>query len=322
MDDIVHQLLLKFVERTDAGAAHEFLGSPIRADYFRDFEALAARQGLHVVGDANPTTLCDRQIPGGALRDLYTRTHSWSARQELLDMFAGVGGGRDAMLSKRPRSNVATAGVTAAAGPAAAPRTIHASFFGAFDRGDQRPGELAWHQGRALRVSDAQAALFEKVRAASPDSVRVEPLESDSAEFLCIHGYIGLSTRETRVSALAGGAPNTTPLARAEVALALRELSSPLGYQLPNVPAVALTLSLADGRLPASALADVCRAQWAARAATVQAAGTLDEPLAAAWAKWWPSARARDPDALPPPSLDAVNFEQLIDRLGRLGYFC
>ena len=53
MVGIVRTLLRKFVERNDAGAAHEFLGSPVRADYFRDFEAQVARHGLHVVGDAN-----------------------------------------------------------------------------------------------------------------------------------------------------------------------------------------------------------------------------------------------------------------------------
>lgn len=305
MVGIVRTLLRKFVERNDAGAAHEFLGSPVRADYFRDFEAQVKRHGLNVVSDANPTMLCDALIPHGPMRDLYERTRSWSARQEILDMFAGIGGGRDVILAKRGRS---------ASGSAVTPRdALYGRVLRTFDETAHRHGALAWHQGRALAVTDSQSALWEKIRAASPESVRIESVERADAEFLCIHGYIELATRATRIAALHGAAPETVPLARAELTLAVRDLSSPLGHLLPSVPAVALALSLADGSLSSGALADACRARWAARD------GAGHDTGGDAWAQWWPITRPGESMSIPPS--DDVDFEQLIARLARLGYF-
>jgi len=306
MVSIVRTLLRKFVERNDAGAAHEFLGSPVRADYFRDFEAQVARHGLHVVGDANPTMLCDALIPHGPMRDLYDRTRSWSARQEILDLFAGVGGGRDVILAKRGRS---------ASASALTPRdALYGRVLRTFDETAHSHGALAWYQGRALAVTDSQSALWEKIRAASPESVHIESVERADAEFLCIHGYIELATRATRIAALHGAAPETVPLARAEVMLAVRDLSSPLGHLLPSVPAVALALSLAYGSLSSGALADACHARWAARD------GARHDTCGDAWAQWWPTAAPSGESMSIPPS-DDVNFEQLIARLARLGYF-
>ena len=170
---------------------------------------------------------------------------------------------------------------------------------------------------QSLREREQRRGLAEP-RAHAADGTRVPRasvavVERADAEFLCIHGYIELATRATRIAALHGAAPETVPLARAEVTLAVRDLSSPLGHLLPSVPAVALALSLADGSLSSGALADACRARWAGRD------GAMHDTGGDAWAQWWPTAQSGESMSIPPS--DDVNFEQLIARLARLGYF-
>ena len=310
---IARSLLRQVVDRNDPGVAHEFLGAPVRADYFRDFEASVNQHGLHLVGDASPTAMCDRQIPQGPLRELYERTQSWPARQELLDMFAGVGGGRDAVLSRRARA-------APGAGPnALRPNVLYARSTGNFDRPSRDAHQLVWHRDAEITVTAAQAALWNRVLAAAPECVPVESNERDDADFLCIHGYLELSTRPTTGAALHGAAPTTVSLARAEVEANLGELTGVLGYRLPSVPAVALVLALADGSRDTAELAVACEAQWAA-SANLPGANTDAASVAAAWAQWWSLPRKGEPSSV--PSMDTINFSQLIDRLARLGYFC
>lgn len=312
INNIVRSQLRQILERNDPGVAHEFLGGPVRADYFRDFEASAKRYGLHAVGDANPTVACDRLIPAGPLRELFERTRSWHARQELLDMFAGTSGGRDVVLARSPRLAVQSAPRDGR------PSLLHARSSGVFDEASCGPSELRWHRGDVLTVSSSQAALWNRIHAAAPESVCIEPRERDDADFLAVHGYTELAIVPTAIAALHGAAPTTTPLARAEVSLHLRELSSPLGYHLPNVPAVALVLQIADGSLDSAALAEASRGQWAARASADQSS-VGDRAAEQAWAQWWPSERSGQAAATPP--MDNVDFTRLIDRLAHLGYF-
>jgi SAM-dependent methyltransferase len=324
-ESIVRRTLEQFVERDDPGLAHEFLGSQVRPFFFAEFVAVAREYGLHVVSDASFAATSDAYIEPGHARALYERTSDWVKQQELIDMFGGMGGGRTVILRKSPRPSETVA------------VRFDACHLFAFSRYGAKieEGIVKASDKHAIAITALEQALLERLTASFPASVARDSLTDLSSDSAAIDaaierwwelGYVGGSAMPIAFHSFDADRPNTWPIARAEIDLGQRALTSRLAWSLTPHPFMVFALAQCDGTRTRSeveaSLKDWLKrhSQGAARRRTeVEMIDASAAPLKDGWRTWWQH-YDKDGKRIEPPKIEAA-VAQILPRLNELGFF-